>query len=128
MIDISSIVFTRLTGNNSQLSCYLKGSGTSYKATPAEFPYLYLRTLGQPTSASDLENHQKAVMADFEITIYTTDYSSKARKLLELAGDIMMSMGFQLTTGPYEIENTAGTGVHRWLARFSRTVADGDKI
>lgn len=128
MIDISSIVFTRLTGGNSQLGRYLKGSGTSYKATPAEFPYLYLRTLGQPTSASDLENHQKAIIADFEITIYTTDSSSNARKLLYLAGDIMMSMGFKLTTGPYEIENVAGTGVYRWLAHFSRMVADGDKI
>lgn len=127
MIDISALVYSRLVSNGSMKNC-LNGSGTTRNDVPPAFPYLYLRTLGQATSASDLQNHQKAIMADFEITIYTIDSSSRCRQLINLAGDIMMGMGFRLMSGPYEVENTAGTGVYRWIARFSRTFADGDTI
>lgn len=127
MLDISSLVYSRLV-NDEQMKKYLKGSGTTKNDTPPAFPYLFFKTLGEPTRDSDLSNNQVSITANFEITIYDSTSSTKARQLIFLAAELMRKMGFLMNYGPTEIDRTSTTEAYRWLARFSRTVGSNDTI
>lgn len=127
MLDISSLVYTRLV-NNETLKKYVKESGTTKNEKPSAFPYLYFKTLGQSTTNSSLQNKQCAISADFEITIYDSSSSSKAKQLIFLATDIMTELGFILKYGPLEVDRSNTSEAYRWIARFHRTYCDGDSI
>lgn len=127
MLDISSLVYTRLV-QDERIKKYLHGSGTTQNETPPAFPYLYFKTLGQVTTSSSLQNKQCAISADFEITVYDSGSSSKAKQLCFLAADIMTELGFLLTYGPREIDRGSTSEAYRWVARFHRTYCEGDTI
>lgn len=127
MLDISSLVYSRLI-NNEQMKKYLKGSSTTKNDTPSAFPYLYMKTLGEPTTSSSLQNKQCAIQAAFEITIYDSTSSTEAKQLIFLASDLMQKMGFTMNYGPTEIERSSTTEAYRWIARFRRTYCEGDVI
>lgn len=127
MLDISSLVYTRLV-NDERIKKYLKGSGTTRNETPSSFPYLYFKSLGQPTTNISLQNKQCAISADFEITIYDSGSSSKAKQLIFLAADIMTELGFALKYGPLEVDRSSTSEAYRWIARFHRTYCEGDLI
>ena len=127
MLDISSLVYTRLV-NDEILKKYIKGSGTTRNDTPSAFPYLYLKSLGQPTTSSSLQNKQCAISADFDITVYDSGSFSKAKQLIFLAADIMTELGFTLKFGPLEVDRSNTTEAYRWIARFHRTYCEGDLI
>lgn len=127
MLDISSLVYTRLV-NDERIKKYLKGSGTTRNDTPSSFPYLYFKSLGQPTTSSSLQNKQCSISADFEITMYVSDSSSKAKQLIFLAADIMTELGFVLKYGPLEMDRSSTSESYRWIARFHRTYCEGDLI
>lgn len=125
MIDISSLVFSRLV-NDRTMKKYLKGSGTTRNDTPPAFPYLFMKSLGQPTSVSDLQNSQCAIKVSFEITIYDSTSTTKARHLIFLVADLMQMMGFTMNYGPVEVDRASTTEAYRWIARFSRTYGSDD--
>lgn len=127
MLDISSLVYTRLISNE-QMKKYLKGSGTTKNDIPSAFPYLYFKTLGEPTISSSLQNKQSAIQAAFEITVYDSSSTTKAKQLLFLAADLMQGMGFTMNYGPNEIDRASTTKAYRWIARFRRTYCEGDII
>ncbi|WP_367567178.1 hypothetical protein [Lacrimispora sp.] len=127
MLDISSLVYTRLV-NDERIKQYLKGSGTTRNDTPPAFPYLFFKSLGQPTTSSSLQNKQCAISADFEITIYDSGSSNKAKQLIFLASDIMTELGFILKYGPLEVDRSNTSEAYRWIARFYRTYCEGDLI
>lgn len=127
MLDISSIVYTRLK-NDDRLKKYLAGSGTTKNDTPSAFPYMYVNVLGQPTSSRSLQNKQCAALVSIEITIYDSGSSTKAKQLAFLAADIMTELGFGMNYGPAEINRAGANEAYRWLARFSRTYCEGDLI
>lgn len=127
MLDISSLVYSRLV-NDAQMKKYLKGSGTTKNDTPSAFPYLYFKTLGEPTISSSLQNKQSAIQASFEITVYDSSSTTKAKQLLFLAADLMQGMGFTMNNGPNEIDRASTTEAYRWIARFRRTYCEGDNI
>lgn len=127
MLDISSLVYTRLI-NNEKLKKYIKGSSTTRNDTPSAFPYVYFKSLGQPTTSSSLQNKQCAISADFEITIYDSSSTSKAKQLIFLAADIMTELGFILKYGPLEVERSSTSDAYRWIARFHKTYCEGDLI
>jgi hypothetical protein len=127
MLDISSLVYTRLV-NDETLKEYIKGSGTTKNDTPSTFPYLYLKSLGQPTASSSLQNQQCAIFADFEITIYDSASSSKAKQFIFLAADLMTELGFLLKYGPLEVDRSSTSEAYRWMARFHRAYCEGDLI
>lgn len=127
MLDISSLVYTRLV-NDETLKKYVKESGTTKNEKPSAFPYLYFKTLGQSTTNSSLQNKQCAISADFEITIYDSASSSKAKQLIFLAADIMTELGFILKYGPLEVERSSTSEAYRWIARFHKTYCEGDLI
>lgn len=127
MLDISSLVYTRLVSDET-LKKYVKESGTTKNEKPSAFPYLYFKSLGQPTTSSSLQNKQCAISADFEITMYDSSSSSKAKQLIFLAADIMTELGFILKYGPLEVERSNTSEAYRWIARFHRTYCEGDLI
>ena len=127
MIDISSLVYSRLV-NDETLKKHLKGSGTTRNDTPPAFPYLYLKILGEPTTSTSLQNKQCAILASFEITIYDSKSTTKARQLVFHAAELMRQMGFTMNYGPTDIERSSTTEAYRWIARFRRTSCEGDVI
>jgi hypothetical protein len=127
MLDISSLVYTRLVSDE-RLKKYLSGSGTTRNDTPSVFPYLYFKSLGQPTTSSSLQNKQCSISADFEITLYDSGSSSKSKQLIFLTADIMTELGFILKYGPREVDRSNTSEAYRWIARFRRTYCEGDLI
>lgn len=127
MLDISSLVYSRLI-NNEQMKKYLKGSGTTKNDTPSAFPYLYMKTLGEPTTSSSLQNKQCAIQVAFEITVYDSASTTKAKQLIFLSAELMREMGFTMNYGPTEIDRASTTEAYRWIARFKRTYCEGDEI
>lgn len=127
MLDISSLVYSRIV-NDELMKQFLKGSGTTKNDKPSAFPYLYLKTLGEPTISASLQNKQCAIKASFEITVYDSTSSTRAKQLIFHAAELMRKMGFIMTYGPVEIERASTTEAYRWVARFSRTYCEGDII
>lgn len=127
MIDISSLVFSRII-NDAIMKKHLKGSGTTRNDVPPAFPYLYMKTLGQPTAASDLQNHQCGVDAVFEIDIYDSTSTTKAKQLIFHAAELMRKMGFAMNYGPVEVDQASTTEAYCWRARFRRTYCSGDTL
>lgn len=127
MLDISPLVYSRLI-NDEVMKKHLGGHSTTRKERPPTFPYLYMKVLGQPTTSSSLQNKQCSIQASFEITIYDSDSSTKAKQLIFHAADLMQEMGFTMNYGPVEIERASNTEAYRWNARFRRTYCEGDLI
>lgn len=127
MIDISSLVYSRLV-NDETLKKHLKGSGTTRNDTPPAFPYLYIKTLGEPTTSTSLQNKQCAILASFEITIYDSTSATKARQLIFHTAELMRQMGFTMNYGPVEVDRASTTEAYCWRARFKRTYCEGDII
>lgn len=91
--------------------------------TPAKFPTLNVDSLGEPSTADDLEHKsQNAIISTIELKAYSNKSLTEARNILDKAGDVMISMGYSLIYGPEDISDTYKVMV----ARFRRTVGGGD--
>lgn len=92
--------------------------------TPAKFPTLNVDSLGEPSTADDLEHKtQNAIISTIELKAYTTTTLTDARTLMDKAGDVMLSMGYALIYGPEDISTGS---INIMVARFRRTVGAGD--
>lgn len=92
--------------------------------TPAKFPTLNVDSLGEPSTADDLErNAQNAIISTIELKAYTTTSLTDARNIMDKAGDVMLSMGYSLIYGP---EDISSGDKNIMVARFRRTVGAGD--
>lgn len=92
--------------------------------TPAKFPTLNVDSLGEPSTADDLEHKtQNAIISTIELKAYTTTSLADARNLLDKAGDVMLEMGYSLIYGP---EDISSGDINIMGARFRRTVGAGD--
>lgn len=91
--------------------------------TPAKFPTLNVDSLGEPSTADDLEHKsQNAIISTIELKAYSNKSLIEARNILDKAGDVMISMGYSLIYGPEDISDTYKVMV----ARFRRIVGGGD--
>ena len=128
MISVENLV-------NSRLKQKLKGDtdapyygktlyfSSKNQVTPAEFPTLNTYSPGEISTADDLEHKtQCAIISTIELKAYTNTTAYEAKKLLNKAGDVMLSMGYTLTYGPDDISDTYNIVV----ARFRRLVGGGD--
>lgn len=127
MLDISSLVYSRLI-NDRTMKKYLGGSGTTKQDKPPTFPYMYFKVLGESTKSASLQNKQCGILAAFEITIYDSKSSTKAKQLIFHVAELMRQMGFTMNYGPVEIERSSTAEAHRWTARFKRVYCAGDDI
>ena len=92
--------------------------------TPAKFPTLNVDSLGEPSTADDLEHKtQNAIISTIELKAYTNTSLTDARNILGKAGDVMLSMGYSLIYGPEDI-SSGDKGI--MVARFRRTFGAGD--
>ena len=92
--------------------------------TPAKFPTLNVDSLGEPSTADDLEHKtQNAIISTIELKAYTNTSLTDARNILDKAGDVMYQMGYDHVYGSEDI--SAGN-INIMVARFRRTFGAGD--
>lgn len=92
--------------------------------TPAKFPTLNVDSLGEPSTADDLEHKtQNAIISTIELKAYTNTTLTDARNILDKAGDVMYQIGYDHVYGPEDI--SAGE-INIMVARFRRTFGAGD--
>lgn len=102
---------------------YLKMASTK-NGIPPRFPTLNVDSLGEPSTADDLEHKtQNAIISTIEMKAYTNTSLQDARILMDKAGDVMISMGYSLIYGPEDI-SSGDIGI--MVARFRRTFGAGD--
>lgn len=117
------IVKDKLIADLQPLDSKLSFTATS-NSTPASFPTLNINSLGEPQTEDDLDmSKQNAIISTIELKAYSTKSLDKATALMSKAGDTMISMGYSLIYGPATLNDTSPYCV---VARFRRTVADGD--
>lgn len=100
----------------------------TYKSTPQKMPFLYFKVLGSPTICKDLDNNENAISLSIEIKVYTsgTNAMADAEKIFALANDRLFEMGFDRYYGIEPIENINDTTITQLIARYRRTVCEGD--
>lgn len=94
--------------------------------TPKEFPTLYVKSLGEPSTSDDLEQKvQGAIISTVELHSYSNKTLTDAYSLANKSGDVMLDMRYQLIYGPEPISLTNPFEV---VTRFRRIVGSGDKL
>ena len=94
------------------------------QCVPTVFPTLNIVSLGEPQTGNDLERFtQNFIISTIEIKGYHNTTYATAYDLVNLAGDVMVSMGYELIAG---IEDISDSTVKIAMARFRRTVGAGD--
>lgn len=125
MIDKSSEIFTHI---RYAIQPLCTSASQTYQDSPSKFPHVFVDNKDNPVTGTDMENSECAVTPMIEITAYTKDGLSSAKKIISLADTEMRNMGFKRTSGPRQVTNTADTSIIRVIARYSRQIADGDEL
>ena len=129
MLSVRTLVNSRLSqrlrkDENAPYSVSTLNMTSTRNSTPAKFPTLNVDSLGEPSTADDLEHiKQNAIISTIELKAYTTTTLADARNLMDKAGDVMLSMGYSLIYGPEDI-SSGDIGII--VARFRRVVPAGD--
>ena len=98
----------------------------SRNGSPSKFPTLNMDSLGEPSTADDLEHvKQNAIISTIELKTYCVGSQkiTSARNYMDKAGDVMLSMGYALIYGPEDI-SSGDKGI--MVARFRRKFGAGD--
>lgn len=100
--------------------------------TPKEtlMPYCDV-SLGDNSGGNyDLEGNEGSVNPLLVVTVYATGSlaDSTCEKISQQAKKIMLSYGFQCRGGPMKVTNAADPNIYRWVGRYQRVIADGDKL
>ena len=95
------------------------------QCTPTVFPTINVTSLGEPQTANDLErNAQNAIISTIQIKGYSDDTYNDSYNLVDKAGNIMVSMGYELIAGIEDISSNDNVKIA--MARFRRTYCSGD--
>ena len=129
MLSVRTLVNSRLSqrlrkDEDSPYSVKTLNMTSTRNGTPAKFPTLNVDSLGEPSTADDMEHKtQNAIISTIELKAYTNATLTDARNILDKAGDVMLSMGYSLIYGPEDISTGS---IYTMVARFRRTVGAGD--
>lgn len=100
--------------------------------TPKEsqFPYVDVSLSDNSGGNYDLEGSEGSQNPLLVITVYSTGSlaDSTCESISQQAKKIMLSYGFQCRGGPMKVTNAADPNICRWIGRYQRIIADGDKI
>lgn len=124
---VNSYLVKRLTEDEdapykSENSLYF--SSTS-QFTPEKFPTLNVKSLGEVQATNDLlRNKQNFIISTIELKAYSNTSVTECHSLIDKAGDVMLEMGYAISSGPEEISDTYKIV----YARFSRLVGSGDTL
>lgn len=125
MIDKSSEIFTHVMYAVQPLCA---SASQTYQDSPSKFPHVFVDSKDNPVTGTDMENNECAVTPLVEITAYTKDGLSSAKKIIGLADAEMQNMGFSRSFGPQQVTNVADTSITRVIAWYRRLIADGDEL
>lgn len=82
--------------------------------SPPKFPCLFVNSLGEPTEGTDLQNNQCYITSTIELQSYSAESpggsQTEARKIMDAAGDVMLSMGYPRKNSMTKDENDAVSG------------------
>ena len=93
------------------------------KGIPTKFPTLNVDSIGETSTADDLEKtQQNAIVSTIELKVHTDTTLEEASEILDRAGDVMIAMGYSVIQGPEDVSESN----HVMSARFRRTVGDED--
>lgn len=91
---------------------------------PTVFPTLSVVSLGEPTYGNDISGTvQPGILSTVEIKSFTNSTLNDSTKLLDLASDVMLSMGYIMFYGQATLSDVKPFCK---VARFRRVVGDGD--
>ena len=94
----------------------------------SEYPYLDVALKDNAGGNYDLQNIEHSQNPMIELTAYCNNYDdAKCYEISMKANELMLSYGFQCSTKPIKIDNTKPE-VARWVARYRRVFASGDKL
>ena len=123
MLTVIDRVYEKLMNSLSEDYPSLNMTSASER-TPDEFPTLSAVSLGEPTAATDLvHTEQASIWSTIELKAYSDKTIYEASKLLDAAGDVLLSLGYQVTTGP---ETLSDTRPYCKVARFRAYIGAGD--
>lgn len=125
MIDKSSEIFTHI---RYAIQPLCTSASQTYQDSPSKFPHVFVDNKDNPITDTDMENNECAVTPMIEITAYTKDGLSSAKKIIGLADTEMRNMGFARSFGPQQVTNVSDTSITRVIARYRRLIADGDEL
>ena len=93
------------------------------KGIPTKFPTLNVDSIGEISTAEDLEKtQQNAIVSTIELKVHTDTTLEEASEILDKAGDVMIAMGYSVIQGPEDVSESN----HVMSARFRRTLGDED--
>lgn len=127
MIDVESIVFTKIAGN---LRTKFKGITVSgeYVNAPSKFPYVSVVEQDNYSSADRLDSsiREKFVTVMYEVNVYSNKSGYKKSEAREIMGEIdrmFIGMNFKrLSLNP--VPNLENATIYRLTARY-RAETDG---
>ena len=100
--------------------------------TPKEsqFPYVDLSLSDNSGGNYDLEGNEGSQFPMLTISVYSTGSlaDSTCEQISQAAKKIILSYGFHCRGGPMPIVNAADPNIKRWVGRYQRIIADGDKL
>lgn len=116
--DYFNYYFTQLYNALAETYTDLQKS-TVYKETPAKFPYMYFREIGDTAKIDDLSCNSVLRNKGIEVQFYAKKMTD-ARKLADLAKAYMIeSLEFRCTFSEM-VENTEDSTIFRYICRFEK--------
>lgn len=125
MIDKSNEIFTHV---QYAVKSLCTSASQTFQERPSKFPHVFVDVKDTPVTDTDLENNECAVTSMVEITVYTRDGLTSAKKIANLADTEMRSMRFTRSFGPQQVTNVADTSITRVIARYRRVIANEDEL
>ena len=104
------------------------GMSSSSSGLHTFFPTLSVVSLGEEQAYNDIEHKtQNVILSTIELKAFTdkTSTVSAARNVMNYAGDVMISMGYEMFFGPQDMSTSEYNCV---VARFRRYVGNGDSL
>ena len=119
MIANSNEYYTLVSDSVSSLC---ENSGRVQQSGDPVLPYLYFKELGQVTTIQDLEGNECEVLYSIEIQVFTngTGALNKNTKIMKLADDCIIGLGFERIFGPQPFEQD--DGIIQSICRYSKHI------
>ena len=128
---ISSIVFTRIKNEfSNSLKTKYKMTNSNFSTvgssdTPAVFPFVYIQQLEPMETGEDLEGTTiNGGLFTFQINVTDNKKQENAKEVMTEVMRIMKTMGFKCKPLPFF--DSSAKGVFRMIARFRRSIGEGD--
>lgn len=96
----------------------------------SQFPYVDVAIGDNSGGDYDLEGNEGSQSPMVIISVYSTGAlaDTTCEQISHQAKKIMLPYGFHCRGGPMPVVNAADPNIKRWIGRYQRIIADGDKL